>query len=107
MAIPRMKQDAGVAQTSTLVSQRCATALDQTNDAAVFAVLSSTFPEQTARYWLSSWQAIHRQRVTVYDAIITFVNVLQEQSATDCPAWLRVALIDAVTGRGEHCLAAA
>jgi hypothetical protein len=73
----------------------------QTHDAAVHAVLCGAFSRDVAQQWLATWQAVRRQRTSVYDAIVTFVNVLEERCATDSSAWLRVLLIDAVT-QAEH-----
>jgi hypothetical protein len=66
-------------------------------DTAVLAVLRSELPHESAHAWLQTWQIISRQRSSVYDSIVTFVNLLEEQAATGSSAWLRVLLIDAVT----------
>lgn len=66
-------------------------------DLAVLTVLRTELSQESAQVWLQSWQTISRQRCSVYDSIVTFVNLLEEQAATGSSAWLRVLLIDAVT----------
>jgi hypothetical protein len=81
--------------------------LSNARDIAVYSVLTSQYSQSKAEQWLLAWQEMSAKRSSVYDAIVSFVDLIESSESSLPTAWLRVMLIDAVTRTERQRLLAA
>jgi hypothetical protein len=71
-------------------------------DHAILQVLQRNMQPADAQEWFGQWLLLTQSRRGLYDSIVAFANLLDETQGTQCSAWLRVLLLDAVLDVGQR-----